>query len=364
MLSDDELDEYVTQILLNDAKKQKSSYSTLGFRAFLNNTGKDGPVGKPNTRFLRNIVRDVDNHNAALARKEERESRLKLSELSRSNSSSERRGRGRSRSRSPERRRSRSPRRRGEHRRPRDHASDDERRESRRHRQSHSRHEDSRDEDDRSRRRKRHRRRDEESDEERHRRRTSKDRSHRRHDQTRSKRTDSKENDRKRRHRRHHLPSSRSLSPHRTKRHRTPNPEEHTPHHPQDSSSRRSSIGPDQPISGPEYIRIKGRGTTSSRPNPLDLKFSPSYDPRIDTQAIPSPSPEPQDDWGIALRALRARQEHILSSAMTSRLEETKTEIQTGWPTYSKGEREWDKGKVILEDGSVGVNVWGVNKPL
>ena len=98
----------------------------------------------------------------------------------------------------------------------------------------------------------------------------------------------------------------------------------------------------------------------------LDVKFSDTYDPRKDTQDEKSDSDkDDKDDWGMALRALRERQSYILSGAMTERLAETQSESQpSGWPTYSKGEREWDKGKVVLDDGSVGVKVWGVEKPL
>lgn len=99
----------------------------------------------------------------------------------------------------------------------------------------------------------------------------------------------------------------------------------------------------------------------------LDAKFSESYDPRTDTNDHESDSDNKYelDDWGIALRALRERQSYILSGAMTERLSETQSQIPTkpSWPTYSKGEREWDKGKVLLDDGSVGVKVWGVDKP-
>ena len=116
MLSDDELNEYVTSLLKSQAKKQSAAYSALGFRAFLKNSEKDGPVGKPNTRFLKNIVRDVDGYNAALARKEERESRERLRDLrkreekegeERGNREEGRRGRGGNRDRR-ERGRSRS----------------------------------------------------------------------------------------------------------------------------------------------------------------------------------------------------------------------------------------------------------------
>ena len=99
----------------------------------------------------------------------------------------------------------------------------------------------------------------------------------------------------------------------------------------------------------------------------LDAKFSESYDPRKDVVDQHSDSDDniidASDDWGLALRALRQRQSYVLSGAMTERLSETQSQSQsTGWPTYSTGEREWDKGKVLLDDGSVGQKVWGVNK--
>ena len=102
----------------------------------------------------------------------------------------------------------------------------------------------------------------------------------------------------------------------------------------------------------------------------LDAKFSESYDPRKDTNDhndSDSDSEMALDDWGLALRALRERQSYVLSGAMTDRLAQTQMEAQSQreeWPMYSKGEREWDKGKVVLDDGSVGVKVWGVDKPI
>jgi hypothetical protein len=101
----------------------------------------------------------------------------------------------------------------------------------------------------------------------------------------------------------------------------------------------------------------------------LDAKFSATYDPRKDVADTHYSSDDnildDSDDWGIALRALRARQSYILSGAMTERLSETQTQSQsTAWPTYSSGEREWDKGKVLLDDGSVGQTVWGVKKQI
>jgi len=48
---------------------------------------------------------------------------------------------------------------------------------------------------------------------------------------------------------------------------------------------------------------------------------------------------------------------------MSERLKETQMETREGEEglVYSKekGGREWDRGKVILDDGSVAVQVWG-----
>lgn len=124
-----------------------------------------------------------------------------------------------------------------------------------------------------------------------------------------------------------------------------------------------SSIGPRVPIEGPEFVQAKGRGRMNG--GTLDAKFSESYDPRADLDAVHSEPEENfvNDDWGLALRALREREAYILSGKMTERLVETQSQNPTtAGPTYSKGEREWDKGKVILDDGSVGIRVWGVDK--
>ncbi|KAK0806034.1 hypothetical protein LTR59_003852 [Friedmanniomyces endolithicus] len=73
-------DEYVANLLKRDAETHRSR-SKLGL---LSSAGprvraKDAP--KPNTRFLRNIIRETDSHNAALKAKEEEESRARLREL-------------------------------------------------------------------------------------------------------------------------------------------------------------------------------------------------------------------------------------------------------------------------------------------
>ena len=403
MLSDDELDEYVASLLTNRAQRQSAAYSTLGFRAFLKDAAKDGPVGKPNTRFLKNIVRDVDGYNAALARKEERESLEKLKDLRRRDGDKlsaykekssrreeeewrARRERDRGRSRSPRRSRDRDSDERDRRRTSRRDDSREEERRERRHgesrRKRRSQREESEDDEDRSRQRRKHRERQRDSDDEGRRRHRYRDHGGQRHSNREGDSNDRRSDDTKERQRKdptrksRHSSSKRDMSPrhgsHRSHRrhnsshlsseddskHKSKSDKRHPP-----SESDSDSIGPESPVHGPDFRIAKGRGKMNG--GTLDAKFSDAYDPRKDTPGEEPDSDHETDDWGVALRALRERQSFILSGAMTERLAETQKETQpSGWPTYSKGEREWDKGKVVLDDGSVGVKVWGVEKPL
>jgi hypothetical protein len=411
MLSDDELDEYVTSLLKSQAKRQSAAYSSVGYRAFLKNADKDGPVGKPNTRFLKNIVRDVDGYNAALARKEERESRERLKDLRKrdgeriheynkedgwSNRRSkeedwrDRRKTDRTRSPPPPRRRERDTEDKDRWKRPRrEYSSDEEERTESRHRKSNHRRESRREDSDaeyRSRRRREGRsRQDSDDDSHRHRdhRSRHRDREKRhsnRRDDERSRRSRSPETKSGRHGRRRSTRDRHPLSstpPHPTKvspyddkkpHDRTTSDKDANNHHAESESPGSvspDSIGPSVATQGPEFLHAKGRGRMNG--GTLDAKFSESYDPRTDTNDHESDSDNKYelDDWGIALRALRERQSYILSGAMTERLTETQSQTPTtpSWPTYTKGEREWDKGKVLLDDGSVGVKVWGVDKP-
>lgn len=73
-------DDYIVSLLKKDADEHKKRYSTVGNGPLL--TSKRRPEApKPNTRFLKNILRDTDNHNAALKAKEEEESRARLRDL-------------------------------------------------------------------------------------------------------------------------------------------------------------------------------------------------------------------------------------------------------------------------------------------
>ncbi|POS83079.1 hypothetical protein EPUL_006323 [Erysiphe pulchra] len=73
-------DEYVAQLLAKDAKESSIRYSAIGLDAY---TASKPPANKPkpNTRFLRNIIKDTDNHNAALLAKETAEAHGRLQSL-------------------------------------------------------------------------------------------------------------------------------------------------------------------------------------------------------------------------------------------------------------------------------------------
>ncbi|QDS72972.1 hypothetical protein FKW77_008689 [Venturia effusa] len=73
-------DDYVANLLKEDAKKANQSASLIGMRAYMpQKTNAEAP--KPNKRFLRNIIRETNSHNQALLAKEAEESRVRLKDL-------------------------------------------------------------------------------------------------------------------------------------------------------------------------------------------------------------------------------------------------------------------------------------------
>ncbi|KAK6580677.1 hypothetical protein PZA11_006913 [Diplocarpon coronariae] len=86
-MEDTELsDDYVASLLAKDAKASSIKYSSLGIEAF-NHSKPPKNKPKPNTRFLRNIIKDTDSHNASLLAKEAAESRARLQSLATSSQS-------------------------------------------------------------------------------------------------------------------------------------------------------------------------------------------------------------------------------------------------------------------------------------
>ncbi|RAL12162.1 uncharacterized protein BO97DRAFT_368783 [Aspergillus homomorphus CBS 101889] len=73
-------DDYVAQVLAREACDSSLKYSAQGLEAYMPRR-PTGAAPRPNTRFLRNIIKETDSHNAALKRKEEREARERMRQL-------------------------------------------------------------------------------------------------------------------------------------------------------------------------------------------------------------------------------------------------------------------------------------------
>lgn len=99
----------------------------------------------------------------------------------------------------------------------------------------------------------------------------------------------------------------------------------------------------------------------------MDSRFSSAYDPTQDVRA----ASDVEDEWGDALEAFRDRQRFKqqgadrlraagFTDAQVRRLEkgDNKDEEDVTWS--KGGQREWDRGKVVDEDGDVELKAdWG-----
>ena len=339
-------DVYVAQLLAEDARKSSANYAAVGLSALLPKRPTNA-APRPNTKFLKSLMRETDSHNAALKRREEAEARIRLRRLrekeryigdskgregglrahgngdgdgersaKRRRVSGEEDGEGR-RDRKTYRRtgdkyermggrdaesHGDSDLRRGKHSRhrtradveSRDHAENGERRRtaksSGKDRGSQSAHDDRRSEH-----RTRNRRR------------------------SRSTSASSTENSSpQREQKRHRLSSDRD----RNRRPRATEENKHTkPHRPDRQTSRASSSDPLEDLVGPlpdnldplssrhPAPRIRGRGAhkLSSTSAMMDSHFAHDYDPEEDVNLASEPEKE-REDWDMALEALRDRQ--------------------------------------------------------
>ncbi|TLD22171.1 hypothetical protein PspLS_08067 [Pyricularia sp. CBS 133598] len=348
---------------------------------------------KPNTRFLRNIIRTTENHNAALLAKEAAESQARLQELS----DAEEKTRQRQRPDPNEMRRRQmgnisaillggkrkrdggeGSSREGRHG---DERRTDERRSSKSHRSSDKTGE------DRERHKRRPRTTDKSDDEEecRHRERRDRDRKSRSDDSPRSstKRDRDSHRDKERtRHRRSKSPESSERRHRRSRRDRSPlrSAKEDDRSRRKASSGKRNQHSEDEgdysdPLDDaigpapPPPTKARGRGAVSQESG-IDARFSKFYDPASDLHHEPAEG----EEWDDAVEAFRDRQkwkaqgaDRLRAAGFTDdqikKWEKSEKTLAAGadadvniedvrWA--KKGEqREWDLGKKVDKDGTV-----------
>ncbi|KAJ4336148.1 hypothetical protein N0V87_005584 [Didymella glomerata] len=140
----------------------------------------------------------------------------------------------------------------------------------------------------------------------------------------------------------------------------------------EESSSRlrqmnRAIVGPLPPPPEPT-LRSRGRGAYKGNSMGIESRFSTNYDPSVDVK----PDLDAEDDWGEALEVMRDRERWKQQGADRLRAagfkdEQVKTWEKGGdpmeedvvWTKKGQG-REWDRGKVVDDDGDVALEAqWG-----
>ncbi|OBT71873.1 hypothetical protein VF21_10567 [Pseudogymnoascus sp. 05NY08] len=357
-MPDDFSDDQIAALLSKEAKETSLKYSAQGMSAFLPSKPPANKP-KPNTRFLRNLVRDTDSHNAALLAKEAAESRNRLEQLvtkdTRRANDIRRRQLGSITAvlngNAPKRQRT------GGAARPmRDEGSSSGGLEEKKDRST----------DTEDYRRDKGRRAREFTDDE-----DMKDVSSSK-DRHRSHRSESKRLSHHEKHRSRHR--SRSRSPDEDRRSRDPKRRERSPGRRSllSSSSRRdeksydrerrrkpspradSDSDPLEAIVGPlppPKVKSRGRGTVSSTSG-IDARFSENYDPALDLVPENQETDGNGDDWELVLDRVKWKQQGADRLKAAGFTEE---EIQ-GWKSGKKAEvkwtasgkeREWDRGKPV-----------------
>ncbi|CAG5179039.1 uncharacterized protein ALTATR162_LOCUS9002 [Alternaria atra] len=401
MARDIDDDAYIAELLKQDAKKATKTYELVGIDAF-NPRRMNSRAPRPNKGFLQHLIRQTDSHNAALLAKEAEESRARLRKMNRDQKRAREweEGNGGSaggrltpvasdnnvRSTTPSRRRDRSEdesrhkRRRGErdrdgsasasshrhrdrsrdgHRRKRRHDSEEEDRSQQKRRRSRSPRDKSRkgkysEEQERWKPRRR------DYNDGRHRR----QRSHSRTtspSRSRSRSPQREKHGKRDRHRdriRSRSPRRNHITPNSHKDDRRSNSRTATPA--SDSDPLEAIVGPLPPPPEPT-VRSKGRGAYKANNMGIESRFSSTYDPSTDVRA----NSDVEDDWGDALEALRDRArwqqqgaDRLKAAGFTDeqvkKWEKGDTQNEEDVIWTKKGQaREWDRGKVLDEDGHV-----------
>ncbi|OJJ34140.1 hypothetical protein ASPWEDRAFT_157674 [Aspergillus wentii DTO 134E9] len=386
-------DDYVAQVLANEARDSSIKYSTEGLGAYVPKR-PTGAAPKPNTRFLRHIIKETDSHNAALKRKEESEARERMRQLREqaASSSSHDARRHVSDDREPkrDRRECREDRHRSHRRRHRSRSASTDRGSSRKHRRKH---EDYDTDEDRHRSSRRDRRRDDKRSHRRRRRSYSRSRS-------RSPRDERKYESRRSRNYKEQDTRSdhRSSREHRSSRRHTPPKEASPPRATLQNPQSEDESDPLEDLVGPlppredgrdRALLTRGRGAYKPNLSNIDAHFAPDYDPTLDIQQedgdthtgnrstrrpVPGLMAE-DDDWELALEAVRDRARWRQKGEERLRQAGFNQDTVDRWksnPAFAapgdtegrpedvkwskKGEgREWDRGKFLDDDGHIDV---------
>ncbi|OAL56687.1 hypothetical protein IQ07DRAFT_594168 [Pyrenochaeta sp. DS3sAY3a] len=302
-------DEYLANLLKQEAKASAKQYELVGLDAFNPKRPKAG-APKPNTNFLRNIIRQTDSHNAALLAKEAEESSARLRLMDRAKE--------RGREKEEELRSMRA-----DGRLTPLHSDDDVRS---RHTRGRGRSGHSVDGPDSSNKKGRRR--------------------HRRRDRSRSPLSAYRTSKSSR-------TTTRQVDSSRKSRQRSVSS-------PSDSDPLEAIVGPLPPPTQP-IVRPRGRGAQMANMTGTESRFSSNYDPHIDI----GPSPDAEDDWADSVEAFRDRQQWRqegverlkavgFTDAQIKKWEKGEEPNEDDVVWARKGEaREWDRGKVVDEDGDI-----------
>ncbi|KAF3040231.1 hypothetical protein E8E12_000160 [Didymella heteroderae] len=134
-----------------------------------------------------------------------------------------------------------------------------------------------------------------------------------------------------------------------------------------DSDPLEAIVGPPPPPPK-STVRSRGRGALKGNSLGIESRFSTDYDPSLDLK----PGSDVEDDWGEALEVMRDRERWKQQGADRLRAAGFKDEQVKKWEKggnpmeedvvwKKKGQdREWDRGKVVDDDGDVALKVaWG-----
>ncbi|KAL0938019.1 uncharacterized protein CTRU02_207750 [Colletotrichum truncatum] len=366
MANDDILtDEYVAELLAKEANDCSLKYSSMGMDAFCSDK-KPANMPKPNTRFLRHIIKDTNTHNKNLLAKEAAESQARLKNLEHAEEKERRKragpqdirkrqmgdikailgGRREKSERSGDKshKDDSSPRRR-----PRDRRSESPERSKRHHR----RRDDSGSEREDRRRHKSDRRRSRSPDDRRHRHRSplrSKDllsKSYR----SGKERRDEDSKDLTSKSHRSRRDRSREKEGFSIKGHSKRAAKQESPAAASDSDPLDDIIGP----APPAPVRSRGRGAAAASSG-IDKRFEAGYDPKMDVE-MEDTGGNSAENWDDAVEAFRDRQKWQQNQEQRMRAAGYGEDVIKKWKTGDQkderdvrwakaGEkREWDRGK-------------------